>query len=161
MKKILSMLAMLLLTIGIVGVSAGGYCTLDSVKLVQKDPVTWIPIANGLSANFRGYADCVKYRPELTSYYLNTYKLEKGIDYTLIYYGNAGNNDVWNYATCMGTIKGTGGYQFMTVKYNYAQWLKPDIAEKFWLVLSSDVDCVNGIMTAWNPSEYLFETKTL
>lgn len=32
---------------------------------------------------------------------------------------------------------------------------------KFWLVLSSDVDCDAQKMTGWNPSEYLFEGETI
>lgn len=36
-----------------------------------------------------------------------------------------------------------------------------DIAQKFWVVLASDVDCDQGKMIAWNPTEYLFEEHTI
>ena len=39
--------------------------------------------------------------------------------------------------------------------------LDDGIAQKFWVVKSSDVDCDAGVMTAWNPTEYLFETATI
>ena len=32
---------------------------------------------------------------------------------------------------------------------------------KIWLVLSGDVDCFHEYMTAWNPTEYLFESALI
>ena len=32
---------------------------------------------------------------------------------------------------------------------------------KIWLVLSSDYDAATNKMTAWNPTEYLFEDKLI
>jgi len=84
-------------------------------------------------------------------------------DYTLIYYGFGEHNDVWNHATCItsGRTNRNGNVRMRTQPFDYIPFYYDDIAQKFWIVTSSDVDCENNQMTAWNPSEYLFETRTV
>jgi hypothetical protein len=83
-------------------------------------------------------------------------RLDRGTDYTLIYYP-----DPWpgSGLVCLGddTADRRG-------RIHIREWLNvsgiPDAA-KIWLVLSADVDCDNQEMTGWNPTEYLFENNLI
>ena len=84
-------------------------------------------------------------------------------DYTLIYYGDATHNDEWAYATCI-TSKTTnkrGNARMPKGSFDYSGFVDDGIGQKFWIVLSSDVDCSQGIMTNWEPQEYLFEHNVI
>jgi hypothetical protein len=88
--------------------------------------------------------------------------------YQLIYYGNSSNmvtqNDIGPYATCIGNVKKTssvGSFNGLLEKFNFLQMQNDGINQKFWVVLASDVDCKEGKMITWNPTEYLFELNTL
>jgi hypothetical protein len=96
-------------------------------------------------------------------------KLQSRTDYTLIYYPDPwpGTNLI-----CLGSGVSNGGgnlnifdFEFdigtsLPAEYdaNYMP-ISPSgaVGAKIWLVLSSDVDCVNRQMTGWNPDSYLFE----
>lgn len=86
--------------------------------------------------------------------------------YTLIYYGDETHNDVWPYATCLlsFTTNRFGSYfdegQMLETSY-LDDFLSDGIAEKYWVVTSTDVDCELGRMIAWNPEDYLFEQETI
>jgi hypothetical protein len=86
--------------------------------------------------------------------------------YTLVYYGNEEHNDVWPYATCLQTFttNSYGSYfnEGTVLETNLlGNFLTDDVPEKYWVVTTSDVDCLNGQMTAWNPENYLFEFNTI
>lgn len=128
--------------------------------LVEKDPTNpdWPIVSNGAwgKLTFKDTAD--------GKFVFNGHKLEKKTAYTLIYYP-----DPWpgNGLMCIGTgttnnggnvgIRGT--FDFDTIP------IEADTNEgaKIWLVLTSDVDCTTGSskMTAWNPTEYLFEYQLI
>ncbi len=96
-------------------------------------------------------------------------KLNPGTSYTLIYYPDPwpGNNLI-----CLGSAVANGGgnlaifnfdFDIMTglpAEYdaNYAP-ISPSgaVGAKIWLVLSSDVNCIDRYMIGWNPDLYLFE----
>ena len=141
-----------------------------TVYLYEKDPLTW-DVISGPNA---GVA-MMKYMPENDEFYFQIMgrKLAPNTNYTLIYYPDPwpGNNLI-----CLGagtsTFEGKlriNGYDCPSSPYysdpvstgnmpasydwNYGY------GAKIWLVLSSDVQCGGATphMTAWNPSDYLFE----
>ena len=127
-----------------------GVSNVAFVDLWEKDPSTWEIVEEGAWGK-------LKYNLEgpTFDFVFNGHGLTPDVDYTLIYYGDADNNDVWPYATCIATatvndegdIHLAGSFDF---GYSLAK-------AKIWLVLSSDVDCAQGKMTRWNPTAYLFE----
>jgi len=95
---------------------------------------------------------------------VSVWNLEPRTEYQLIYYGDETHNDVWNYATCIGKSRRTstqGYFKGTSWTYDFSSFLNDNEPQKFWVVLASDVDCDAGEMTAWNPSEYLFEHATI
>lgn len=125
------------------------------VILVPKNPSDWSVIEDGAYGLLKGYWG---------NYLILWAKdLEPSTDYTLIYYGGQGYNDVWPYATCIKTIttSSNGWTGTVTADFDYSAFFDDGIGQKFWLIKSSDVDCVAGVMTAWNPTEYLFEWDVL
>jgi hypothetical protein len=134
------------------------YYARDSFRmpLVEKDTADWSVVDGGAWGLLQG-----KFGDHL---FFTGHGLESMTSYTLVYYGDEMYNDVWPYATCvrdmMTTPAGTTGN--VVADWDYSDFLSDDgDSQKFWLVLSSDVDCDAGMMTAWNPSEYLFEWDTL
>jgi hypothetical protein len=86
-------------------------------------------------------------------------------DYTLIYYGDETHNDVWPYATCLASFTSNTKGMFTEEKIvldtaMLGGFLTDDVAQKYWIVTSSDVNCNAGVMTAWNPEQYFFEQST-
>ena len=84
--------------------------------------------------------------------------LERGVDYTLIYYP-----DPWPGAglVCLGSaMANQGGQVHISDRVDSGDIpMDGDAKEeggKIWLVLSDDVECGTG-MVGWNPTEYLFE----
>lgn len=95
---------------------------------------------------------------------VEVHNLKPSTDYQLIYYGNTLVNDVWPYATCIGVPRKTSSQGFFnsgSAEFKHLQMVNDGIAQKFWVVLADDVDCTSGKMTAWNPTEYLFEANTI
>ncbi len=73
-------------------------------------------------------------------------------------------NDEWPYATCIGKARKTstkGYFKSGSARFEHLDMWTDDVAQKFWVVLASDVDCEEGRMIAWNPTEYLFEYNTI
>lgn len=149
-------------------VSAAATMQVDSntLNIVKKNPTDWSinPGAIG-QITFTYQKQAGLWNPKIVSQTARAtvYGLEPRTSYTLIYYGNSLVNDVWPYVTCItsGKTSSQGYSRMMSGKINYLDFLDDGIAQKFWVVKSSDVDCATGQMIAWNPSEYLFETATL
>ena len=131
-----------------------------NIGLTQKNPTDWSEI-NGAKGNvLLSQGDRV--HAILIGGKTNT-------NYTLIYYGFKNEtvdfNDVWNYATCItqGETNNGGNVRMKQETFNYKPFLIDGdlVKQKFWIVTSSDVDCVNHRMIAWNPNNYLFERRTI
>lgn len=133
-----------------------GNSNIAHLYLYEKSPTDWSIVDGGawgkMEYNLSG---------PTFDFVFNGKGLDADVDYSLIYY-----KDPWpgTPATCLasGTANGGGNVHFA----NSAE-LNTDLADsgdpndgtdgaKIWLVLSSDVNCGTG-MTAWNPTEYLFE----
>ena len=177
-NKILTGIFALVAIMSILSVSAwaGGY---TSLNLVEKNPLDWTIVDGGHSGKLTisqslgvewtsCYGDSISCKGYVIKNFMTFYSnnLEPETNYTLIYYGDATHNDEWNYATCIdeGTSSASGKLYtpgIYKTSYPNGNILKDEIAQKFWLVESSDVDCNAGGMTAWNPTNYLFETRTI
>ncbi|MFH2020274.1 MAG: hypothetical protein ABIJ34_02605 [archaeon] len=165
MKKVLILLTMLILALSSViawsytpsTVVATPQLVSVSVGLVAKDPATWNPVSGGSGTI---YGENI---PGTPGYYaILIFKLEKSTNYTLIYYGDNTHNDVWPYATCLKSFTSSSyGYIIDKVKLDLAKYKVDPAANKIWLIRSSDVDCTAGQMISWNPTNYLFERKTI
>jgi hypothetical protein len=138
--------------------------TTQTVTLVQKNPVNWETVPGGigqvtLSYNLQIPNNKVEYpRARVT-----VYGMQPKTEYTLIYYGNEEVNDEWPYITCITNFKtSTQGYAKSTSgRINHLGFLNDEVPQKMWVILTSDADCQNGVMTNWNPNQYLFETETV
>lgn len=125
-----------------------------NLKLVEKDPSDWSVIHGGAY----GYMDAT--HNTVVNFW--GFGLDPRTRYTLIYYGYGGHNDEWPWATCIASGRTFGNRIALSNTYfPYTQYLDNGINEKFWLVKSSDIDCGSHTMTAWNPTEYLFEHNTI
>lgn len=141
------------------------------VYLYEKDPVTWDVVGRGGAWGF------LDYRPKGTVFrFLFVGKqLEPFTNYTLIYYPDPWPGDG---LICLGSEtadengkvkivgKGDPTKEFYvepisTGNLPAAEDLNAEYGAKIWLVLSSDVDCVNQQMTGWTPTEYLFENSLI
>lgn len=120
---------------------AFGFSSRKSVWLTEKDPATWQPVVGGAWGGMY-YDD--------STFNFGARRLDRGETYTLIRYEDPYPGDV----TCLGT-KTANRFGSVFIRGNMQ-----DGGPKVWLVLSDDVDCAAGVLTGWNPSEYMFE-KTL
>jgi hypothetical protein len=147
--------------------------------LYEKDPETWDVVGTGGALGF------LDYRPQGTvfKFLFVARKLEPDVDYTLIYYpdpwpGDCNDADPGTGVICLGS--GTADEYGKLKIVGKGDPANPFYAEpqstgdlpaacdanaahgaKIWLVLSSDVDCVNQQMAGWTPSEYLFENTLI
>lgn len=153
MKKLLAFLGAIITLFLISSVMASG--SSFNLKLAQKDPSTWITVKKG------GTGNVLLSHGDRASAVIR--KMEPKTEYTLVYYGFEGNNDVWPYATCItsGKTNKNGAGALKRAVFNYKGFIDDGKNQKFWVVLSSDVDCVNHRMVAWNPTEYLFEQRVI
>lgn len=155
--KVLSILALMSTPVLVMAVSNfwdTEYVSM-SMTLTQKDD-SWQPLNGGIIGRLQLRRD--GYAKLKVSSGLPRYKR-----YTLIYYGDDTHNDQWPYATCLGEGMTYSRGQ-LYLHGDFPQWvdfLQDGVPQKVWLVPSSDVDCVQGQLTAWNPSEYLFEPVTI
>lgn len=164
--KLIGLLVLVGLLVSAIPVMSADYGF--STYLTYKNPVTWeeLYIKNTpvLKAKIylKGFGGSI-----LTA---SGTGLEPLTHYTLIYYGDAAHNDVWNYATCIPTkftnsfsVKTStlGQLSANTFAFDYSSFIGDEVAQKFWLVPSSDVDCIAGKMTSWNPTRILFEHETV
>jgi hypothetical protein len=129
-----------------------GKSTVGHLYLVEKDPTTWAIVQDGSWGK-------MNYNTKNSKFDFNGHKLTPSTSYSLIYYP-----DPWPGAGCklLGTgttnkggnvhIKGTFDFSSIPIATD------ANVANgaKIWLVSAADVNCLTG-MTAWNPTEYLFE----
>lgn len=92
----------------------------------------------------------------------NGHDLEVGYDYTLIYYP-----DPWpgTGLICLGSgtanEKGDVHIAESVNTSDLPACFDENTGAKIWLVLASDVDCDERLMTGWTPEEYLFENALI
>ena len=126
------------------------------VELTQKNSADWSIVANGMKGGIMFYPT------NRVAAIAN--KVDALTQYTLIYYGDvkAGINDVYPTVTCLATAKSDKkGMVLLRGNFDFKAMCKDTVAQQFWIVPSSDVDCKNKVMTAWNPDKYLFEINTI
>lgn len=174
MKKVFLILSAVLL-LSVLSVIAQG--TETSIKLVQKNPSDWSVVQGGFSSTLFLYQmmevqwlpcswnkayNCKTYG--YVDYYsvIPTGKVKPNTSYTLVYYGFDSHNDEWNYVTCIQS-KNSGSYGYLNFggKYKWTSFLNDGLNQKFWIVPTADLDCANNKFVAWNPSNILFETRTI
>lgn len=132
-----------------------GKSNVGHLYLYEKDPVSWEIVDGGawgkMKYNLSG---------EEFEYVFNGHELDPNTAYSLIYYADPwpGNNP----GACIATgIPNAGGQLHLEGSIDLGIDL-PDSADanyadgaKIWLVPSSDHDGTG--MTAWNPTDYLYE----
>ena len=167
----LAVLSMIMLSVipAVSAASLWGNFVVDTLELQEKNPTTWNPVVDGAYGVIKFTAVTtpwniypVKVVQERMS--VQVYDLKPKTMYQLIYYGNSNNNNVWPYATCIGVPRMTSTQGFFnsgSATFNNLDMFGDNKAQKFWVVLASDVDCEQGKMIAWNPTEYLFEANTI
>ena len=168
MKKSLFLIAVVAL-LAAPALVTGSVPDQQTLLLYEKDPVTWDIVPDGASGELIfGSA-----RPTFC-FSLCANGLEGNQNYTLIYYPDP-SPDPFQWPVigviCLGeATSDQHGRLRLQVQYtdelNIGDLPKEHdnnypTGAKIWLVLSSDVDCVNQTMTAWNPTEYLFENNLI
>jgi hypothetical protein len=152
MKKILVLLGAVMILFLISGVMAS--TPSFNIKLVQRNPSDW-NVVNG------GTGNVLLSQGNKASAIIRG--MEPNTAYMLIYYGFGDKNDVWPYATCInsGVTNKHGATRIQTGIFDYKSFVGDGKNQKFWVIKSADVNCISHQMTAWNPTEYLFELKTV
>jgi len=125
----------------------------DTLTLVKKDPVTWEVIPGTGTLTFKTAADTFDYTFVASG-------LLSGTNYDLIYYadpwpGTGGKRIAMFTTDGTGAIASTTGSVDLGVDIPVSTDKNYPVGGKIWLVLSSDYDGTK--MTAWNPTNYLFE----
>lgn len=136
----------------------------DTLNLQEKNPSDWSVVENGAHGIIKFTTVSTPWKIVQQRASVMVYDLQPKTEYQLIYYGNNEFNDVWPYATCIGVPRRTSTQGFFSSGssvVNHMDMRNDDVAQKFWVVLASDVDCNQGKMIAWNPTEYLFEENTI
>ena len=121
-----------------------------NLYLYEKDPSDWTIVEGGAWGKLIYWPIAKEFK-----YNFSGSKLEKGMNYSLIYYPDPwpGNNLI-----CLGF--GTGNrYGRVYIKGSVDTGTLTDA--KIWLVKSDDVDCEARKMINWNPTEYLFENNLI
>ena len=130
----------------------------DQLYLYEKDPETWEIVEDGAWG---------KMIINKGKFVFNGHKLENDTEYALICY-----QDDWpgTGSMLLGNVTSTGNgnvHMNGTIDYeilpSYVYEIDGEEVEgsKIWLVLADDFDETLTEMTAWNPSEYLFEFDLL
>lgn len=127
-----------------------GNSEINHLYLYEKDPTDWDTIIE------KGAWGKLTFNS--TDFNFNGHKLMKDTEYVLIWYGTDTHNDEWPHATCIiDGVTNKGGNIHISGEYDFGAFIADEIEQKIWLVLAADIDCENNQMTAWNPTEYLFE----
>ena len=144
-KKILLVVSMImLLTASAVLAGGGAKGKAKQLYLYEKDS-DWSIVEGGAWGKM-SYSE--------NSFVFNGHGLEANTGYTLVRY----EGTAWADIECLASGTSVGNANIN---------LKGDIGsygDKVWLVLTSDVYCEKGemgIMSAWNPTEYLFENNLI
>lgn len=167
MKKIflMSLIASILLVTSVFALVPVTYKSYN-IKAVEKNPSDWSIVEGGNHANILLSHGVKNQKVEFRAHAI-LIGLEPETDYTLIYYGTmpefGGYNDVWNHVTCItsGVTNKHGNVRMPAGIFDYSEFINDDKEQKFWIVPSKDLDCVNNRFKTWNPSEILFETETI
>ncbi len=158
-------MAVILSLIMIHGVIATLIPAEPKVNVVKKYPNNWSVVQGGAHGEliFSIYNFPASSKKTVSRIRANAWRLESRANYTLIYYGYNITNDVWPYATCITSSKaGSNGFvRMQSGNFDFTSFLNDGKNQKFWIVKSEDVNCTSHMMTAWNPTEYLFEEQTI
>lgn len=133
-----------------------------TLNMDDKDPVTWVPIPGGMTGTLT-----YKTSGPTFDYDLVASGLTSGATYKLIYYADPypGSNP----GALIGThiADGSGNITAMTQSVDLGIDL-PTVGDanypagaKIWLVPASDYNDGNKALTAWNPTQYLFEMNLI
>ena len=138
-----------------------GCQSVATLKLYQKDPNTWERIEGGAWGRL-----VYKVAGPKFDFAFHGRRLEPNTEYSLIYYADPWPGDNPGAFIASGTtnrrgrITLAGRAELDTDIPNFGDAHYPD-GGKIWLVLSSDYDAAKNKMTAWNPTEYLFEDRLI
>ena len=154
MKKI--MLGILMMSLMVASVSASFWQnTVDVLDLVEKDS-SWDPVEDG--AHVKVIFSQITRRGIVRSNRVRVmvWGLEAKTKYQLIEYV-----DPWSSheAICIGRPRRTSTRGYFKSGSAKIDSINNGVDQKFWVVLASDVDCKNSVMTNWNPESYLFESR--
>jgi hypothetical protein len=141
-----------------------GNIVIDELQVVEKYPNNWTIVPNGSYGIIQFNAVYTPWGIAQERVRASVWDLEPKTYYQLIYYGDNLHNDVWPYATCIGEPRKTssqGYFKGNSEQFNFINILGDTTPQKFWVVLSKDVDCELGRMISWEPKSYLFETRTI
>jgi predicted ribosomally synthesized peptide with SipW-like signal peptide len=136
----------------------------DTVELVKKDPLTWEVIGTTGTLTFNTAGTTFDYTFEADG-------LASSTDYSLIYYADPWPGDGTDHSTgaliakftsdAAGEIASTSGSIDLGTDLPNSKDKNFGVGAKIWLVPSTDYSTTTvgsqGYMTAWNPSNYLFE----
>ncbi|MCU0653482.1 MAG: hypothetical protein MUD10_04445 [Candidatus Pacebacteria bacterium] len=135
-----------------------GKSNTGQLYLYEKNPADWTVVDGGAWGKMT-----YKLSGPAFDYVFNGHGLVPGGDYTLIYYPDkAGNPWPRTDVICLGQgLANNGGNAHIANAVDTTTSL-PSAADinagaKIWLVESAAVDCAAGVMSGWNPTEYLFE----
>lgn len=139
---------------------AAGKSNTGHLYLYEKNPADWTIVKDGARGKMK-----YNLSGQTFDFVFNGKKLEPNVDYSLIYYPDPwpGNNLI---VLGTGTANKSGNIHIQgsantgnlptTADQNYNGGKDP--GAKIWLVKSSDITTTGTPhMTAWNPTEYLFE----
>lgn len=144
--------------------NAAGKSNTAHLYLYEKNPADWTIVPDGAWGKMTYNLEGSEF-----DFVFNGHDLEPNTSYTLIYYADPwqGNHPGAFIATGMtnngGNINLAGEVDIGTSIPNVADANYP-AGGKIWLVLSSDYNSgtsTTGPMTAWNPTEYLFENNLI
>jgi len=128
---------------------AAGKSNVGHLYLYEKDPSNWAIVPDGAWGKMKYNLSGPTF-----NFVFNGHALEPSTSYTLIYY-----LDPWpGHGMCLGNaMSNEGGNVHIAGSVNTGTLE----GAKIWLVLSSDVNCTAKTMTAWQPTEYLFENNVI
>ncbi len=135
---------------GLAGKSQTGHLYLN-----EKNPSDWSILSGGAWG---------KMTYKIDGYVFNGHKLNPSEKYTLINYARVGTE--WPASIkCLETVMSNengdvhmmGDWNITEFGHDTTPGTENQTGYKFWLVPSSDVNCITGKLPSWNPSEYLFE----
>ncbi|MFP3898529.1 MAG: hypothetical protein ACLFVD_04395 [Dehalococcoidia bacterium] len=129
------------------------------LDLVSKNPSDWTVIEDGAS----GVLVFAPVGPTF-DFVLDAADLQASTDYSLIYYADPWPGDHPGALIAAGTTDGDGFLHLegaTDLGMHLPNWQDENynlyFGAKIWLVLSDDYNPTTNAMTAWNPTQYLFE----